>query len=99
MGKTSSKSAVTHNVDPQIHRELHSEKLEHHEFLIYIILVQLLIKVYTILQRRERKRAFKLAKSMNNLAEVDKVKALAASLFIISSTVISVGGFSISHPG
>lgn len=78
MGKTSSKSAVTHNADPQIRIEnnqnLHSEKLEEHEFILYIILVvvavQLLITLYTIFQRRERKRAFKLAKSMNNFAEV-----------------------------
>lgn len=78
MGKSNSKSAVTHNADPQIrivnNQELHGEILEYHEFLIYIILVvvvvQLLITLYTILQRRERKRAFKHARSINDIADV-----------------------------
>lgn len=76
MGKSNSKSAGTRNADPQIrivdNQELHGEMLEHHESLIYIILaivvVQLLITLYTILKRREQKRAFKHARSMNNIA-------------------------------
>lgn len=78
MGKANSKSAVTHNADPQIRiinmQEEHSEQLEHHEFLLSIILVivavQLIVTLYTMLKRHERKRAFKHARSMDNVADV-----------------------------
>lgn len=78
MGKSSSKSAVTHNADPQIRiintQEHHSEQLEHHEFIIYVILgvvvLQLLITLYTLQKKRERKLALKLAKSLENVADV-----------------------------
>lgn len=78
MGKTQSKSAVTHNADPQIriinNQETHSEQLDHHETLIYVILavvvIQLLITLYTLQKKRERKLAFKLAKSLENVADV-----------------------------
>lgn len=78
MGKSNSKSTVNHNSDPQVRiintQETHSEVLDHHEFLIVMILivvvVQLALTLYSLLQRRERKRALKFAKSMNNIAEV-----------------------------
>lgn len=78
MGKTSSKSAVTHNADPQIRiinqQNLHSEQLDHHEVLLYAVLfvtmVQLVITLYVLQQKREKRRAYKLAKSLQNVAEV-----------------------------
>lgn len=78
MGKSNSKSTVNHNEDPQIriinNQEIHSETLEKHEFLIYIILavviIHLLLTLYTLLKRRERKRALRIARSMDKLAEV-----------------------------
>lgn len=78
MGKTSSKSAVTHNADPQIriinNQELHSEQLGQHEQILYIILsivvMQFLITLYQLQKRRERRLALKLAKSIENVAEV-----------------------------
>lgn len=78
MGKSSSKSAVTHNADPQIriinNQELHSEILDHHEMLIIVVLIvviiQLALTLYTLLQRRERKKALKFAKSVNDLTQV-----------------------------
>lgn len=78
MGKTASKSAVVHNADPQIRimntQEIHGEILENHEFVIYLVLgvviTQLLLTLYTMLKRRERKKAIKMAQSMNNVADV-----------------------------
>lgn len=77
MGKTSSKSDVMHNADPQVriinNQEYHAEMLQQHETLIYLILgivaTQLLLTLYFMLKKRERNRAFKLAKSVNNLVE------------------------------
>lgn len=78
MGKTSSKSQVTHNADPQVriinNQEYHNEQLENHEFLLYLILatvvIQLIITLYNMLKRRERKRALRIAKSLDNIADV-----------------------------
>lgn len=78
MGKPQSKSQVTHNSDPQIKvintQEYHCKILDNHEFLLYIILVavvaQLLLSLYILLVKRERKRAIKFAKSVDNLANV-----------------------------
>lgn len=77
MGKSNSKSAVTHNGDPQIrivnNQELHGEILEQHETILYVILgivsLQLIIMLYTLQKKRERKLALKLAKSLENIAE------------------------------
>lgn len=78
MGKANSKSTVNHNEDPQIrvinNQEVHGEILEHHQFLIYVILavviVQLLLTLYGMLLKRKRKRALQLARSMDKLPEV-----------------------------
>lgn len=78
MGKPQSKSQVTHNSDPQIRvintQEYHGEILDKHECLLYIILVvvlaQLLLSLYILLVKRERKRAIKFAKSVEKLTEV-----------------------------
>lgn len=78
MGKANSKSTVNHNEDPQIRvintQEYHGEILDHHGFLLYVILVvvvaQLLLTLYKLLVRKERKKALKLAKSLDKLAEV-----------------------------
>lgn len=78
MGKTNSKSAVTHNADPQIrivnNQELHGEILENSEVLIYVILVlvviHLSITLYKILMKKERRRALRYAKSIEELPKV-----------------------------
>lgn len=78
MGNSKSKSDVVHNADPQIrivnNQNYHSELLEQHELLLFyiaaVVTIQLMLTLYAMLKRRERKRAFKLAKSIENLAEV-----------------------------
>lgn len=78
MGKTVSKSDVVHNADPQIRivntQEYHTALLEQHELLIYVIavvvVIHLLLTLYAMLKRRERKRAFAVAKSMERIVEV-----------------------------
>lgn len=78
MGKTSSKSEVVHNADPQIriinNQEEHAEQLERHETLICVILVcvvvQLGLTLYMLLRKREEKRAIKRVKSLATLSQV-----------------------------
>lgn len=78
MGKTSSKSEVAHNADPQIRifnqQQQHGEQLEQHTTLIYIILicvvVQLGLTLYALLRKREQRRAVKRVKSLAALSEV-----------------------------
>lgn len=78
MGKPNSKSTVNHNEDPQIRvintQEVHGELLDQQHFLLYVILLvvlaQLLLTLYILLVRRERKKALKIAKSIDKLTEV-----------------------------
>lgn len=78
MGKSNSKSEVAHNADPQIRivntQEYHSALLEYHEMIIIIVgvvvVTQLMLTLYTMLKRRERKRALRMTKSLENIADV-----------------------------
>ena len=78
MGKTQSKSATVHNADPQVkiinNQELHSESLQTHEVMLWVImcvsLVQLLLTAYEMLKRRINKRALKIAKSLHDISHV-----------------------------
>lgn len=77
MGKTQSKSesVAVHNADPQIKifnaQIQHGEQLAHHEVLIYVILVvvvaHLAITLYTLQKKREKRMAFKIARSMESV--------------------------------
>ena len=78
MGKTSSKSNVVHNADPQIRieykQELHSEYHEDHAVKINILLVlvglNLVIVIYQIWHKRVQR---KVAKKVQSIANLDKV--------------------------
>ena len=78
MGKTQSKS-VENTGDAQITviqqtQEAHSEDHQQHEILLWIVLamvaIQLIIKLYEVYKKHERKLALKAARSVAAIAEV-----------------------------
>lgn len=82
MGNEESKSKVDHHGDQQIKiintQQEHAEKLENHEFLLYMILAVVLISLALNLilecKRYFNKKALRKARSMVALAEVQVSK-------------------------